>query len=55
MIHGYGSETAVSPGMEYHVFEWFWSQPSPLKRFRWAIGSGKKIESPLKMGLAWIE
>jgi Zn-dependent protease with chaperone function len=55
MIHGYGSETAVSPGVEYHVFEWFWSQPSPPERFRWAIGAGKKIESPLKLGLAWIE
>ena len=55
MIHGYGLETMVSAGIEYHVFEWFWSQPSPLERFRWAIGAGKKIESPLKIGLAWIE
>jgi Zn-dependent protease with chaperone function len=55
MIPGYGLETMVSSGIEYHVFEWFWSQPSPPERFRWAIGAGKKIESPLKMGLAWIE
>ena len=55
MIHGYGLETMESSGIEYHVFEWFWSQPSPLERFRWAIGAGKKMESPLKMGLAWIE
>jgi len=55
MILGYGLETMVSSGIEYHVFEWFWSQPSPSERFRWAIGAGKKIESPLKIGLAWIE
>ncbi len=55
MIPGYGLETKVSSGIEYHVFEWFWSQLSPPERFRWAIGAGKKIESPLKIGLAWIE
>jgi len=55
MIPGFGLETMVSSGIEYHVFEWFWSQPSPPERFRWAIGAGKKIESPLKMGLTWIE
>jgi Zn-dependent protease with chaperone function len=55
MIHGYRQESSVSTGIEYHVFEWFWSQPSPIERFHWAIGVGKKLESPLKMGLAWIE
>ena len=55
LIPGYGSEKSESSGIEYHVFEWFMSQPSPLERFRWAIGAGKKIESPLKLGLAWIE
>ena len=55
MIHGYSAEEMASSAIEYHVFEWFWSQPSPLERFRWTIGAGKKMESPLKMGLAWIE
>jgi Zn-dependent protease with chaperone function len=55
MIPGYGSENTDSSGIEYHVFEWFMSQPSPLERFRWAISAGKKMESPLKLGLAWIE
>ena len=55
LIPGYGAENIASSPIEYHVFEWFWSQPSPLERFRWAIGAGKKMESPLKMGLAWIE
>jgi hypothetical protein len=55
MISGYDAEDMVSSSIEYHVFEWFWSQPSPLERFRWAINAGKKMESPLKLGLAWIE
>jgi hypothetical protein len=54
-IHGYGSSDVEPAGLEYHVFEWFWSQPSPIERFRWAVGVGKKMESPLKIGLAWIE
>ena len=55
MIPGYGLETMASSGIEYHVFEWFWSQTSPLERFRWANVAGKKIEPPPKIGLAWIE
>jgi hypothetical protein len=54
-IHGYGKKDVEPVGMEYHVFEWFWSQPSPLERFHWAVSAGKKMESPLKIGLAWIE
>ena len=54
-IHGYGTSDVEPAGVEYHVFEWFWSQPSPLERFRWAVAAGKKMESPLKIGLAWIE
>ncbi|MDP6458901.1 MAG: hypothetical protein QGF78_06215 [Candidatus Bathyarchaeota archaeon] len=55
MIPGYSHETLESSGVEYHVFEWFWSQLGPLERFRGAIRAGKKIEYPLKIGLAWIE
>ncbi|MGD2201409.1 MAG: hypothetical protein PVJ38_07260 [Candidatus Bathyarchaeota archaeon] len=40
---------------EYHVFEWFLSQPSPIERFRRAVNLGKSIRSPIKIGLAWIE
>jgi hypothetical protein len=54
-IHGYGSKDVEPVGMDYHVFEWFWSQPSPIERFRWAVSAGKKMKSPLKIGLAWIE
>jgi Zn-dependent protease with chaperone function len=55
MTNGYSPEKIESSGIEYHVFEEFWLQPSPLERFQWAIAAGKKMESPLKMGLAWIE
>jgi hypothetical protein len=54
-FHGYGIKDVEPAGIEYHVFEWFWSQPSPLERFSWTVSAGKKIESPLKIGLAWIE
>ena len=55
LIPGYSSGDEEPAEMEYHVFEWFWSQSSPIERFRWAVAAGKKMESPLKMGLAWIE
>jgi Zn-dependent protease with chaperone function len=47
-----GSEPTVGG---YHVFEWYRSQPSPVDRFRRAIGIGRGIRFPIKIGFAWIE
>jgi Zn-dependent protease with chaperone function len=50
-----GSKEGKSTRLEYHMFEQFWCQSSSVERFRWAIGIGKKMYNPLKIGLSWIE
>lgn len=48
----------VEPDMEageYHVFEWYTSQPGPVERFRRGVALGKSVKTPIKVGLAWIE
>jgi Zn-dependent protease with chaperone function len=50
-----GSKEGKSARLEYHMFEQFWCQSSSVERFRWAIGIGKKMDNPLKIGLSWIE
>lgn len=40
---------------EFHRFERFWSQPSLIDRFRYAVSFGKGVKTPIKVGLAWIE
>jgi len=40
---------------EYHVFEWYMSQPGPVERFRRGVTLGKSVKTPIKIGLAWIE
>lgn len=41
--------------IEFHGFERFWSQPNLIDRFRHAVSLGKKVETPIKVGLTWIE
>lgn len=38
-----------------HAFERFWSHPNLVNRFDHAVDFGKKIQTPIKIGLSWIE
>lgn len=38
-----------------HIFERFWSQPDLVDRLGHAIEFGKKVQTPIKIGLSWIE
>ena len=44
-----------SNGIEYHIFEWYFSQLSPLERFRRGIALCKEVKAPIKIGFKWIE
>jgi len=52
---GHGTVESDLEAVEYHVFEWYLSQPGPLERFRRGVALGKGVRTPIKIGLTWIE
>jgi len=38
-----------------HTFERFWPQVEPVARLDHAVELGKEVQSPIKIGLSWIE